>query len=223
MSAALENLLRHPAIWRGEALAPETATLPSGFPELDAELPGGGWPRGALTEILPAAEGIGELRLALPALAALTREGAWVALIAPPHEPYAPAFAAAGVMLSRMLVVRAAGPRDRLWAAEQALRAPSCGAVLAWLPGIGEAEVRRLQLAAREGGGWGVLYREAGSAAHSTWAALRLALSALPEGLAVRILKRRGGVASAAIPVSGNLVSCQGGAVLPSIAGRQVD
>ncbi len=202
MSAALETLLRHPAIWRGAALAPETAALPSGFPELDAELPGGGWPRGALTEIQPAAEGIGELRLALPALVALTREGAWAALIAPPHQPYAPAFAAAGVVLSRLLVVRATGARDRLWAAEQALRAPVCGVVLAWLPGIAESEVRRLQLAAREGGGCGVLYREAGSAAHSTWAALRLSLQPTAAGLEVRILKRRGGVASGVVRVA---------------------
>ena len=29
------------------------ATLTSGFAELDAELPGGGWPLGALCELLP--------------------------------------------------------------------------------------------------------------------------------------------------------------------------
>ncbi len=197
MSAALETLLRHPAIWRGEALAVETATLASGYSELDAELPGGGWPRGAITEILGAAEGIGEVRLALPALAAVTRGGAWAVLVNPPHQPYAPAFAAAGVALSRLLVVTSADARDRLWACEQALRASSCGAVLAWLPGITEPEVRRLQLAAREGGGWGVLYRLAERSQGSTWAALRLALQAAPQGLEVRILKRRGGIASA--------------------------
>jgi len=48
------------------------SVVSSGFPELDAGLPGGGWPAGALTEILPAHEGIGELRLLGPALAGLS-------------------------------------------------------------------------------------------------------------------------------------------------------
>ncbi len=202
MSAALETLLRHPAIWRGAALAAETATLSSGYPELDAELPGGGWPRGAITEILGSNEGIGEMRLALPALAAVTREGAWAVLVNPPHQPYAPAFAAAGVTLPRLLVVKSAAACDRLWACEQALRASSCGAVLAWLPSITEPEVRRLQLAAREGGGCGMLYRTPGSSAHSTWAALRLFLQPAGAGLEVRILKRRGAMASGVLRVA---------------------
>ena len=99
-------------------------------------------------------------------------------------------------------MVRSADARDRLWACEQALRASSCGVVLAWLPGITEPEVRRLQLAAREGGGCGVLYRAPGSSVHSTWAALRLSLQPAAGGLEVRLLKRRGAVASGAVRVA---------------------
>ena len=63
----------HPSLWRasqiGGAVQRSTA---SGFAALDAQLPGGGWPHGTLTELLLAQAGVGELRLLAPALAALT-------------------------------------------------------------------------------------------------------------------------------------------------------
>ena len=71
MNPVLAGALERGDIRRGDAFAVAPApTLASGFPRLDAELPGGGWPRGALTELLAEHEGIGELGLLLPALAA---------------------------------------------------------------------------------------------------------------------------------------------------------
>jgi hypothetical protein len=198
MNEALDALLRHPGIWRGGQLARLGAEgIPTGFPDLDAELPGGGWPTGAVTEIFAEGEGIGELRLAMPALARLTREGRRLAWIAPPHIPYAPALAAAGIRLSRMIVVRAETSRDALWAAEQALRSGSCGAVLAWPAAEDGRALRRLQLAAEAGGAWGLFYRPGGAAASPSPAALRLRVEAAEGKLVVRILKRRGGGAAA--------------------------
>src|SRR6266705_6154675 len=85
-------LLDRPDIWRGDSLSRAgTPTISCGFPGLDAELPGRGWPAGALTEILPAHEGIGELRLLGPTLAGLSKRGLRLVWIAPPHLPYAPA------------------------------------------------------------------------------------------------------------------------------------
>jgi len=196
MSAALPLLDGSPLaahIWLGNALAPEPATVPSGRRELDPQLPGGGWPRGALTEILLEHEGIGEIQLVLPTLAYLTRQHRLVVLVAPPWLPYAPAFAAAGVALSHLLVVRAETPADRLWAFEQALRSRECGAALAWLATRDERILRRLQLAAREGDTWGVLWRRPGRHATTPTAALRLRLAPREGQLEVDILKRRGG------------------------------
>lgn len=53
LPVALADVLARGDVWRGDTLAslPE-ATIPSGYPELDAELPGGGWPRGGLSEFL---------------------------------------------------------------------------------------------------------------------------------------------------------------------------
>src|SRR5437762_1092309 len=101
MPISFAALLDRPDIWRGDSLSRTGApTLPCGFPGLDAGLPGGGWPAGALTEILLAHEGIGELRLLGPALAGLSRRGLRLVWIAPPHLPYAPALAAAPTSLS---------------------------------------------------------------------------------------------------------------------------
>jgi hypothetical protein len=193
MNPALAVVLSNPAIWRGGDCAPEPAALPSGFPELDAVLPGRGWPGAALTEIVLGREGIGEIRLTLPALARLQAHGRDVVWIAPPHLPYAPALAAAGLDLARLLLVRCRSPADQLWAYEQALRAPECGAAFAWLGTHDDRVMRRLAVAAREGRTWGVLWRRPGQRAVAAVASLRLALVARERRLAVHVLKRRGG------------------------------
>lgn len=193
MSAALESVLQHPGIWRGKQLAQASEeTLPTGFAELDAELPGGGWPRGTLTEILLDREGIGELRLLLPALARVSGQSAWLAWVAPPHVPYAPALAASGIRLERLLIARPQSPSDAWWTAEQALRSGACGAVLNWLEMPDEKRMRRLQLGAESGRSWGVLFRSAAAAQERSPAGLRLRLEPRPDGLAVHIVKRRG-------------------------------
>src|SRR3989442_10614077 len=90
MMVALEDILQRHPVWRGGASFSRAAVVPSGFSVLDGELPGGGWPTGGLTEILGLQQGIGELRLLLPPLAALTTPGKRVILLPPPHPPFAP-------------------------------------------------------------------------------------------------------------------------------------
>jgi hypothetical protein len=199
MHTALTPLLEHPAIWRGDELSRVASpSVPSGFAALDAQLPGGGWPTAALMEILPAHEGIGELRVLGPALAALSRSRMLV-WIAPPHLPYAPALAAAGIDLARLIVVRTQTPRETLWATEQALRSKACGAVLAWPMQTNYAQLRRLQIAAEGNPVLAALFREPGAARETSPATLRIALQTLNGELAARILKRRG--SSLATPI----------------------
>lgn len=193
MNPALAQLLSHPAIWRGDDCAPEPASVRTGFAELDAALPGGGWPRGALTELVLEREGIGELRLTLPALVRLQAEGRTIVWVAPPYRPYAPALTAAGVDVGRLIVVHGITRSEALWAYEQALRAPECGAAFAWMNAHEERMLRRLQVAAREGRTWGVLWRRPGQRASAAAAPLRLALAPSQGRLAVRVMKRRGG------------------------------
>ena len=221
-TTALEAVLRRHPVWRGGSVAQsQVRAEPSGHAGLDRELPGGGWPAGTLTEILCASHGIGELQLVLPALAALSRAQGRIAWLAPPHLPYAPALAAAGLRLELLTVVRAPGRRDALWAAEQVLRAGACRALLMWLPRSGYGELRRLALAAEAGAAIALLFRPLLAAQEASPAPLRLAL--VPDGgqLSVRILKRRGAQLAAPlhIPIL-RPVHAVGGALPSPVAPR---
>ncbi|MFQ5509610.1 MAG: translesion DNA synthesis-associated protein ImuA [Leptospirillia bacterium] len=184
-----ESLQGRADLWQGHGAAmPVAPGIPTGIRELDDRLPWGGWPH-SLTEILPEGEGIGELRLLLPALSALTRQGQWLAWINPPYVPYAPALSAGDVDLSRMMLVQPDDPLEALWAAEEALRSPVCGAVLFWPGQIDDKRLRRLQRAAEAGNTWAVLFRESEVATTPSPARLRLRLSATADGLNVQLLK----------------------------------
>jgi cell division inhibitor SulA len=191
----LEELLAHPSVWRGRSRA-AVETLSTGFDALDAGLPGGGWPRHGLIEILTPQPGVGELYLLLPVLAALSRAmpARWCTWVSPPHEPYAPALEAQGVVLERMLIVRTHLP---LWAHEQALRSGACEMALAWLPRVSPRAIRRLQLAAEQGRALGVLFRSQRLASVASPAMLRVLLEPLKEdgrhGARVTLIKSRGG------------------------------
>lgn len=197
---SLDTLLQRADIWRGGDHALRTPgqeghglAVASGHAHLDAQLPHGGWPLGALTELLSQRHGIGELQLLLPALARLSRQDRWLVWVTPPHLPYAPALAQAGIDLSRLLLIRHQEAKHQFWAMEQALRSGICGAVLAWPETPDNRVLRRLQLAAEAGHALGVLFRSQRAAQQPSPAALRLRLEASDEGLMVHILKRRGG------------------------------
>lgn len=203
----LARLLEHPAIWRGRSAARRSG-LPSGFAALDEHLPGQGWPRTGLIEILVARFGSGELTVLLPTLAALTRAAAarWCVWIAPPFIPFAPALVAAGIALDRVAVVKSHSPlltacsvrqdaRFRgdpgMWAFEQTLRSGACDVVLGWARRLRLREIRRLQLAAERGRTLGVLFRPLRAARESSSAVLRLGLEPLGTGVRVTLLKGR--------------------------------
>ena len=199
MKNVLARLLEHPGIWRGRSLT-RIDTLASGFPELDARLVGGGWPKVGLVEILATHLGSGELRLLLPLLATVTHRSParWCTWIAPPLNPYAPAMAARGVNLARMLVVQAPkeSPWAPEWATEQALISGACDVVLTWITRpLKPRIVRRLQLATQRGRTLAFLLRPWSSrvAQEPSHALLRLGIEPQNEGVRLSILKSRGG------------------------------
>ena len=69
----------HPDLWRASQLgSAHGRTVTSGHEALDAELPGHGWPTGALTEVIVPHPGCGELRLLKAALEAVATRPVFV-------------------------------------------------------------------------------------------------------------------------------------------------
>lgn len=191
--ASVAELAKLPGVWRGGEL--EHAAHPviaTGHGALDRELPGGGWPTGTLTEILHDGVGIGEVSFLACALARAAEGGRSIAWIDPPHLPYAPALARAGIDLARCLVAKPKDREDALWAAEQTMRSGACGAVLCWLAHEEYAWLRRLSMAAESGRAMAVLFRSTAAERSSTPAHLRVVLARNEDCLEIRIPKRRG-------------------------------
>ncbi|ANF85758.1 CDP-6-deoxy-delta-3,4-glucoseen reductase [Pseudomonas antarctica] len=189
---ALDSLFNGGRVWKGRPAAPAASVHPTGLAALDAVLPSGGWPESALSEILMAKEGVGELQLVLPTLARLSAAGERIVLVAPPYTPYPHAWQNAGVDLRQLSVIQAE-ERDALWAVEQCLRSGSCGAVLCWPRKADDRALRRLQVAAETGQTLAFAWRSLNEAVNASPAALRLAVEARPAQ--VRVLKCRGGLA----------------------------
>lgn len=187
---------KHP-IWRADELAASQGqTVPTGDAALNAQLPGGGWPVGALVEVLQAHTGHNDWRLLLPAL--VKTEGVLV-LVGAPHAPFAPGLAGQGLDPARLLCVNTATPAARMWAAEQALRCKDVAAVLAWLPQARADSLRRLQISAAEHRKLLFVMRPARAQHESSPAVLRVITSnpvasnsLLEDALLLHILKRRG-------------------------------
>lgn len=194
-AGVLDGLLDGRRLWKGRSSHAAPSTHATGHAALDAALPGGGWPGSALSEILHAAEGVGEMRLAWPVLARLSQAGERIVLVAPPHRPFAPAWQAAGIVLERLHVVNAGSAKDALWATEQCLRSGSCGAVLCWPQRADDRVLRRLQVAAETGQTLALAWRSMEAARNPSPAALRVIIDTAPSAL--RVIKCRGGIAPA--------------------------
>ncbi|CAM8668946.1 hypothetical protein MCEMSEM22_03057 [Comamonadaceae bacterium] len=207
----------HAGVWHAHTLAtPTEAVQATGDALLDAHLPGGGWPVGALVELLQPAGVHSEWRLLLPALAACGRGP--VVMVGPPQLPFAPALSRLGLRSGRLLSVLASstageGARvkdeasGRLWATEQVLRCAEVDAVLAWLPQARGEQLRRLHLAAAEHHKLLFVMRPDRARSDASPAVLRLLVQPMAraryplqgplqgrwlDGLEVDILKRRG-------------------------------
>jgi protein ImuA len=182
------------ALWRGDQLgAPVSTVHPSGFDALDAELPGGGWPGHSLTEILSPQSATLEWRLLGPALQRVCAAGRSVVVVGPPRSPHLPGLRLAGLDERLLIWVQAETPAERLWSAEQLVKASAGGALLVWLPQVRPEQVRRLQVLAAGHAGPVFLCRPSTAAQESSAAPLRvLARVGADWTLQVDLLKRKG-------------------------------
>lgn len=188
----IDTLAEQGRIWTArhwqETVIPAT---PSGYPELDAELPGGGWPLGALTEILYPVTGVGELRLILPALASLSQQDdRWQLWLNPPLPPCAPSLQHWGFNIQRLLLAQAPTPADLCHSLEKSLQSGGCQGAVVWLKSLDKALMRRIQLAAESAQVPVFMLRPEGFRKQPSIAALRLHWQANQQ---LDILKRKAG------------------------------
>lgn len=184
-------------VWRaGELGSASLQAIDTGYAALNQVLPGGGWPQGALTEVLQPQGGLYEWGLLAPALAAAQRvaPARLVVLVGAPYLPFGPALGARQLAMQRLLCVQGQGPA-LLWATREALQCADVACVLAWLPDARNAHLRQLQIAAHAHSKLLFVFRPLRARHESSPAPLRLLLegTASEEGnLFVHVLKRRG-------------------------------
>ena len=187
----------HTDVWHAHALADlQGEVVATGDAGLDAQLPGGGWPVGALTEILQPHAVHCEWRLLLGALVHCGQGP--VVLVGAPYAPFVRSLQSQGLVSQRLLWVSVQESAARLWAAEQALRCAQVDAVLAWLPQARSAQLRRLHIAAAEHHKLLFVMRPEQARTEASPAALRLHVAPVGvqvmdgNGLQVEIFKRKG-------------------------------
>ena len=193
-------------VWRaGELACASTPVVATGFAGLDLALPGGGWPRAGLTEVLLPQMGQHEWGLLLPALVATQKAlpRSWTVIAGGPHVPFAPPLGAQEFDMQRLLRVDAEknDAPALLWATREALQCADVACVVAWLPGVHSAHLRRLQIAAHTHNKLLFVFRPLAARNESSPAPLRLILQAESNtsNLQVTVFKRRGPPMSAPV------------------------
>ena len=191
-------------VWRASELGGAYAsTIATGYAALSRVLPGGGWPCGAMTEVLQSQPGQHEWGLLAPALGALQAASpdSLVALVGAPYCPFGPALSARQLNMQRLLNIHATKNDSpaMLWAAREALQCADVGAVLAWLPDARSAHLRRLQIAALTHNKLLFVFRRLAAQHESSPAPLRLRLAGTLQSvdaaacnLQIEVFKRRG-------------------------------
>jgi protein ImuA len=152
------------AIAATETLPEEARSRALGVAEVDATL-GGGLPCAALHELSAAPLHLGAAAGFALILAALAREGRketlWITTELGSHETgalYGPGLDQLGLETERLLIARVPRPVDALFAMEEALKCRALATVVAELPDAPDlTATRRLALAARDGGGLGLV------------------------------------------------------------------
>lgn len=193
----ITKLLARHDTWRGQSQKPTQRSVSSGNDQIDLLLKGG-WPTAALTELLVQRPGIGELSLLLPTIKDYCQSNHLSVWLDPPYQPYAPALAAAGIALQKVLIVQSKNAREWLWVAEQCIR--NNALLLAWsdnkMPSY--SDLRKLQLAAADSGHAAFLLSSNKGASENTLSAsspatLRLEVDSVGEkNLRLCVRKLRG-------------------------------
>ena len=205
-------------VWRAGELAitshqgaASMQTICTGYAALSRVLPGGGWPIGAMTEVLQAQSGQHEWGLVAPVLGTLqaANPASWVVLAGAPYSPFGPALGARLLNMHRLLNINTGKQNDNpglLWATRQALECADVCAVLAWLPDARSEHLRRLQIAAHTHNKLLFVFRPMQAKHNASPAPLRLTMAGMGQAanmgthnLQIDVFKRRGPMLAAPV------------------------
>ena len=148
-------------IWRlGDETTKNRDVYRSGLKKLDNFLPGGGWPRIGLIEIIVKHYGLGELQILMPLMRNLTTHDKLLLWICPPYKICTSTLIKAGIDIEKLLIINSeVRTKDALWAAEQALQTQEFGIVLLWRNDVTRSALHRLLLATKNNKTLGVLFK----------------------------------------------------------------
>lgn len=217
LSSGHSSVLLHKAA--SLACARVSDTLPTGNASVDVLLPGGGWPKGALVELIQSgtdalAPTQAVCSLLLPAFVQLQQarpgfstHGAHVAWVGTVGHPvlsqslslFGPSLAAKGLDVTRLVWVQHASDTAKAWAVQELLR---CGDVAGVVVSLAQANahlLRRLHYSAAQHGKYLWAIRPAQAMTHASPAVLRMQWRAgdwsmleQPLGSALQVRKRAG-------------------------------
>lgn len=190
----LADVLSRKDVWRGQRLDTAARVISSGYSVLDRMLQGQGWPIAELIDVTQPANGHGEWQLLSPALANLSQQSGYILLFNPPAMPYAPGLEQQGIDPGKIRVIQSTQQDAALSALVDTLQAQCSLAVLAWERGARwrYAQLRKLQIAASQGGALSMCFRNDKTARVQSPAPLRLHTHISAKGLVVDLLKQRG-------------------------------
>ncbi|MBO0212449.1 translesion DNA synthesis-associated protein ImuA [Vibrio sp. Vb2880] len=198
MYELIEHLKNKHWLWQGSDTPCEPPSHATGFAELDSQL-AGGFPAHGVIDIQSAC-GIGELRLLFPYLQ--QHHERLTVLINPPGQVHAESLQHAGIHLDNVLILTPQTTKEALWSAEQCARSGACSQVLLWQDKLEVHHARRLQVACETGDCLQFLFRSRQDSLFSLPVTMTLVLNAHPQGVEVRVPKRRGGWPLGAFSVS---------------------
>jgi cell division inhibitor SulA len=184
--------LHHLNAWEKTTTNGSSLVTATGIPVVDELLPGGGWPKAGLVEIIVPDEYTDAVALLMPAFARLSRQGRWIAMVNPSYQARAHLFSEPGMDHASVLQVNPHPGRSALWTAESMLRSGDCSVVMAWPNCNTELMDKRLQKSAVHGKALGILFRYESLSMQPSGVNLRLKLEVEGESSALYLVDGKG-------------------------------
>ncbi len=167
---------------------PDQERIGSGCRAMDRHLPGNGYARGSMVEMVRNGNGTGVSTLAMLIARQAMTDGKYLVVVDPQRQFYPPAMRSLGIPLERVIALQPTNYADSVWGLDQVLRCTAVGAVVVEAGNWDDRVSRRLQLACEQGGGLGIVTRDIRSLrGQPSWADVQWRVGCLPQSTSSRL------------------------------------